>query len=67
MVEFPLQLNWSNRPILTNDMHPQTEGSQDNGEEKLVREVPILFLFYLWTFFSLLSRLLHCFQNCKLK
>lgn len=47
MVEFPLQLNWSNRPILTNDMHPQTEGSQDNGEEKLVREVPILFLFYL--------------------
>lgn len=47
MVEFPLQLNWSNRRILTNDMHPQTEGSQDNGEEKLVREVPILFLFYL--------------------
>ena len=47
MVEFPLQLNWSNRPILTNDMHSQTEGSQDSGEEKLVREVPILFLFYL--------------------
>lgn len=50
MVEFPLQLNWSNGPILTNDMHPQTEGSQDKGEEKLVREVPILFLFYLQRF-----------------
>ena len=31
-------------------MHPQTEGSQDNGEEKLVREVPILFLFHLQRF-----------------
>ena len=31
-------------------MHPQTEGSQDNGEEKLIREVPILFLFYLQRF-----------------
>lgn len=58
-------------------MRPQIEGPQDKGEELLVREVRVDRLGKLYhshsvfvlssAFFSLLSRLLHCFQTCKLK